>query len=224
MSACSTGELLSPPEDPRARFSPAAERNWAPIWAALRDALPASGTILELASGSGQHLARFSRLAPTLRFQPSDASPEALESVEAWRDTAGVENLAAPLLLDLLDPRWVKVAAAAGPFQGALAFNLIHIAPWEVSEALFSGLSMLLPEGAPLFLYGPYRVAGEPFAPSNEAFDLSLRERDPRWGVRELAALEAAATPQFILEARTPLPANNQLLRWRRCEDGAERR
>ena len=95
-----------------------------------------------------------------------------------------------------------------------MAFNLIHISPWEVSESLFSGLAELLPEGAPLFLYGPYRIAGEPFAPSNEAFDRSLRERDPRWGVRELEALEVAAGQRFTLEARAALPANNQLLRW----------
>ena len=216
MSAFAAGQF-SPPEDHRARFSPAAERNWAPIWAALHSALPSSGKILELASGSGQHLARFSRLAPTLRFQPSDVSPEALASIEAWRSAADAKNLAAPLLLDLLDPRWVKAAAAAGPFQSAMAFNLIHISPWEVSEALFSGLAELLPEGAPLFLYGPYRIAGEPFAPSNESFDRSLRERDPRWGVRDLEKLKGAAGPRFILEARTALPANNQLLRWRRC-------
>ena len=216
MSEFTAGQF-SPPEDIRARFSPAAERNWAPIWETLHDALPANGTLLELASGSGQHLARFARLAPALRFQPSDASPEALASIEAWRSAADAKNLAAPLLLDLLDPCWVKAAAAAGPFQGAMAFNLIHISPWEVSESLFSGLAELLPEGAPLFLYGPYRIAGEPFAPSNEAFDRSLRERDPRWGVRELEALEVAAGQRFTLEARAALPANNQLLRWRRC-------
>lgn len=207
-------KLLSPPSDPRARFSPAAERNLEPIWAEIEPWLPARGRVLELASGSGQHLAHFALRRPALTFIPSDPDLTARQSVEAWRACAAAENLESPIALDLSREEW---SAGLSPVDAALAVNLIHIAPWVVTEQLFTGLAQLLPAGAPLFTYGPYRVAGEPFAPSNAAFDASLRARDPRWGVRALDAVQSVAEiTGFHLEARAALPANNFLLRWRR--------
>ncbi|MEE2643976.1 MAG: DUF938 domain-containing protein [Myxococcota bacterium] len=204
---------LSPPPDPRARFSPAAERNLEPIWTEIEPWLPAQGCLLELASGSGQHLAHFALRRPSLTFLPSDPDPSARQSVEAWRAQAAANNLEPPIALDLTCASWSE---ALPPIDAALAVNLIHIAPWVVTEQLFIGLSQHLPAGAPLFTYGPYRVAGEPFAPSNVAFDASLRARDPRWGVRALDAVQSVAEATgFHLEARTALPANNFLLRWR---------
>jgi SAM-dependent methyltransferase len=190
--------------------APATARNREPIREVLARELPASGTVLEIASGSGEHAVAFARAFPGVTWQPSDADPGALDSIAAWRDEAALPNLAAPLPLDV---------TAAWPLARAdaiVCINMVHIAPWEAALALFAGAGRLLAPGALLLLYGPYRFDGAFTAPSNAAFDQSLRARDPRWGVRDVADLTAAAAAhQLALRDTVALPANNHALVFR---------
>ena len=193
-------------------FAPAAERNREPILEVLRRVLPQAGTVLEIASGTGQHAAFFAERLPTLRWQPSDVSPDALRSIEAWVAELGRENFLSPIELDVLQQTW-----SVGSADAILCINMIHISPWEAAEALFRGASALLDEGAPLITYGPYRLHGRHTAPSNAAFDRSLRSRDPRWGVRDVDELAVLAGRMgFSLEERVEMPANNMTLVWKR--------
>lgn len=194
-----------------ALHAPATARNREPILAVLREVLPAHGTVLEVASGTGEHAAYFAAALPTLTWQPSDRESSALGSIAAHRARAGVPNLAAPVYLDLMGT-WPLAAADA-----LVAINVIHISPWEATLALFAGASRVLPVGAPLITYGPYRVGGAHVAPSNEAFDGSLRARDPRWGVRDVEEVGAVADAAgFSLERQVAMPANNFTLVFRR--------
>jgi SAM-dependent methyltransferase len=194
------------------RRAPATERNREPLAAVLREMLPASGTVLEVASGTGEHAVYFARLFPGLLWQPSDPDPEALASIRAWRGEAGLGNLLAPLRLDAAAERWPVAAADA-----ILCVNMVHISPWAATAGLMRGAGRLLPAGAPLVLYGPYRRAGAPTAPSNEAFDESLKSRDPQWGLRELEAVAAeAAQYGFRLDRLFEMPANNLTVVFRR--------
>ncbi|HYE26810.1 MAG TPA: DUF938 domain-containing protein [Allosphingosinicella sp.] len=187
------------------RIAPAAGRNREPIAAVLREALPASGMVLEVASGTGEHAAFFAALFPRLLWQPSDPDPDALASIRAWREEAGRANLLEPVWLDASAESWPVAAADA-----ILCVNMVHISPWEATVGLMRGAGRLLPPGAPLILYGPYRRAGVPTAPSNEAFDASLRARDPQWGLRALEAVEAQAERNGLrLERVIEMPANN---------------
>jgi SAM-dependent methyltransferase len=187
------------------RRAPATERNREPIAAVLREVLPERGMLLEIASGTGEHAAYFSELFPDLAWQPSDPDPEALASIEAWRAEAGVPNLLEPLRLDAAAPAWPVEAADA-----ILCINMVHISPWAATEGLMRGAGRLLPPGGPLILYGPYRRAGVPTAPSNAAFDQSLRSRDPRWGLRELERMSAEAGANGLaFEQILEMPANN---------------
>lgn len=199
-------------------FAPAAERNREPILEVLARVLPRSGLVLEVASGTGQHASYFSERLPTLRWQPSDASPEALQSIEAWIAEVGRQNLLPPLELDARSETWPIREADA-----LLCINMIHISPWETTAGLFQGASALLGPGAHLITYGPYRLHGGHTAPSNAAFDESLRSRDPRWGVRDIDELtELGARTGFFLEERVDMPANNMTLVWtRRPQEGA---
>ncbi len=200
---------MSAPDE--ALHAPATTRNREPILAVLREVLPARGTVLEVASGTGEHAAYFAAALPELTWQPSDREPSALGSIAAHRARVGVPNLAAPLHLDLVGT-WPVVAADA-----LVAINMIHISPWEATLALFAGASRVLPSGAPLVTYGPYRVGGGHIAPSNEAFDASLRARDPQWGVRDVEEVGAVADEAgFSLERRVAMPANNFTLVFRR--------
>jgi hypothetical protein len=193
-------------------FAPAAERNRQPILDVLRRVLPRSGVVLEVASGTGQHAAFFSEHLPLLQWQPTDATPEALHSIESWVAEENRDNLLPPVELDVRWPRWPIVEADA-----MLCINMIHISPWETAEALFMGAQKLLAEGSPLITYGPYRLHGEHTAPSNEAFDQSLRSRNPRWGVRDIDNLnELAGRAGFALNERVDMPANNMTLVWTR--------
>jgi len=190
---------------PAALHFPATRRNREPIRAALAEVLPASGTVLEIASGSGEHAAWFAPLFPDLTWQPTDRDPTLLASIAAHAAAAGAANLAPPLALDVADRPWPVSAADA-----AVAINLIHIAPWGICLALLAGAAAVLPPGAPLFLYGPFRRGGRHTAPSNEAFDRSLRAQDPAWGVRDLEAVAAAAEAEgFRLDRVIEMPANN---------------
>ena len=194
------------------RHAPAAERNREPIAAVLGEALPERGLVLEVASGTGQHAAWFAGLFPHLRWQPSDPDPEALASIRAWREESGLANLLEPVLLDASAEAWPVEAADA-----ILCINMVHISPWVATVGLMLGAGRLLAPGSPLLLYGPYRRAGVPTAPSNEAFDFSLRARDPRWGLRELKAVAAEAERHGLrFERLFEMPANNVTVVFRR--------
>jgi len=183
------------------RFAPATQRNREPIRDVLARELPASGIVLELASGSGEHAVFMAAAFQHLTWQPTDLDPEALESIAAWRDEAALPNLRAPLRLDATDAQWPISEAAA-----VTCCNMIHISPWEATLGLFAGSARLLAPGALLYLYGPYRFDGAFTAPSNEEFDRSLRSRDPSWGFRDVKDPEAA-TSGFTLGGKTGWPA-----------------
>ncbi|MEY4270434.1 MAG: hypothetical protein RLZZ58_1650, partial [Pseudomonadota bacterium] len=164
------------------RFAPATLRNRDAIAEALADVLPPAGRVLEIASGSGEHIVHFAARFPALHWQPSDPDPAALASIAAWAAESGCANVAPPLHIDAAASDW-PVASA----DTLLCINMIHIAPWEACEGLMAGAGRLLHPGAPLILYGPFVEGDVPTAPSNEAFDASLRSRAPGWGLRDRA-------------------------------------
>ena len=183
------------------RSAPHVARNAVPIVEVLRGVLPESGLVLEVASGSGEHVLHFAREFPNLRFQPSDPEP----APESWRAEAELANLLPALALDVLAAEWPVAAADA-----ILCINMIHVSPWTATQGLMRGAGRLLAPGAPLYLYGPYRQAGVETAPSNEAFDFSLRARDPEWGLRDAEAVVAEAEAcGFRLDRIVTMPANN---------------
>lgn len=178
--------------------------------------LPPAGKVLEVASGTGEHAVFFARRIPHLIWQPSDPDPAALESIAAWADEAGLANLLRPLHLDATDAPWPVTRADA-----LVCINMVHISPWEATEGLFAGAARLLGTGAPLVLYGPYREADLPTAPSNEAFDASLKARNPQWGLRQVESVDRLARSQgFTRRARHAMPANNLVLVYRRQPAG----
>lgn len=192
--------------------SPAAERNKEPILEVLRRVLPATGTVLEIASGTGQHIVHFARGVPGLTWQPSEPDSDLRAAIAARVAAAGLPNLRAPLALDVCAARWPIEQAAA-----VVCINLIHIAPWAVAEALLARAGELLAAGAVLVLYGPYLRGGMHTAPSNAAFDASLRRRDPQWGVRDLDSVTAAAAANgFELREIVAMPANNLTVTFQR--------
>jgi hypothetical protein len=197
------------------RSAPHVARNAGPIADVLAEILPARGLVLEVASGTGEHSLHFAQTFPKLLWQPSDPEPAALRSIEAWRAESGLFNLLPPVALDVRAAEWPVLEADA-----ILCINMVHISPWPATLGLMRGAGRLLEEGALLYLYGPYRRAGVETAPSNEAFDESLRARDPEWGLRELEAVEAeAGTHGLLLDRIVEMPANNLSLVFRR---GAE--
>jgi len=185
------------------RHAPATMRNREAITDVLETVLPATGTVLEVASGSGEHCAYFAGRFPKLDWQPSDPDPTARASIAAW--CRGLTNTRPPLDLDAATPEWPPLP---GPAAAILCINMVHISPWEATLGLLAGAARILQPGAPLFLYGPYRRAGHPTAPSNEAFDASLKSRNPHWGLRNLEDVVAAATG-FALDRVVEMPANN---------------
>lgn len=192
--------------------APATARNRDPILEVLRAVLPARGRVLEIASGSGEHVVHFAVDLPALTFVPSDPNAEARASIAAWTAETGVGNVVAPMALDAACPPWPIDHADA-----IVCINMIHISPWAATEGLFAGASAILPAGAPLCLYGPYKRNGRHTAPSNETFDGWLRGQNPEWGVRDLervADLADAAGfgPPEIVE----MPANNLVVIFRR--------
>jgi SAM-dependent methyltransferase len=185
--------------------SPAAERNKQPILDAIRPRLPAAGTVLEIASGTGQHIVHFARAVPAITWQPTEADEQLLATVTRRVRAAALANLCTPLRLDVLGSEWPVQTADA-----IVCINMIHIAPWAATEALILGAARVLARGAPLFLYGPYRRDGRHTAPSNEAFDRSLRTRNPDWGVRDLDDVARRANLHgFELAEVVEMPANN---------------
>ena len=198
---------------PAARTSPSTAHNREPILEVLRPRLPAAGAVLEIAAGAGEHAAYFAAALPGLSWRPTDPDPEALASIAAWRDHAGLANLAEPARLDASDPdTW-----PAGIVDAVVNINMIHISPWAAAEGLAAGAGRVLAASGMLFLYGPYVEAGVPTAPSNLAFDQSLKSRDPAWGLRRLDTVtDLAARHGLELVERIAMPANNLSLVFRR--------
>jgi len=193
------------------RHAPATGRNRAPILAVLERVLPQAGTVLEVASGTGEHAVAFAGAFPRLAWQPSDPDAGARESIAAWRAAAALPNLLPPVALDAAAAHW-----PIGRADAMLCINMIHIAPWSACLGLMAGARRLLGPGAPLYLYGPYLRADVETAPGNLAFDRSLRTSNPDWGVRHLADVEAAAAG-FRLTEIVEMPANNLSLVFRRA-------
>ena len=183
----------------------AAERNKGPILEVLRRVLPEEGLILEIASGTGQHVLHFAAALPELTWQPSDADPEMRKLISANVGAVNLSNINTVLELDVLKTPWPVSEADA-----LLCINMIHISPWAATVALFDGARDTLSAEDVLFLYGPYRRDDRHTAPSNESFDASLRSRDPQWGVRDLEEVERTAElAGYILEEVVAMPANN---------------
>ncbi|WP_374411302.1 DUF938 domain-containing protein [Novosphingobium colocasiae] len=200
------------PADARLHY-PATARNRDAILAVLRDELPGTGTVLEIASGSGEHALAFAVAMPHLIWQPSDPEAAARASISGWIAAEGTANLLLPLALDATDPHaWPHMLADA-----VLCINMIHISPWQATLGLMAGAARLLAPGAPLITYGPYRRDGIDLEPSNAAFDADLRRRDARWGLRTVEEVAQAALDQGLVLARTvAMPANNLSLVFRR--------
>lgn len=199
---------------PGALASPAVARNTQPILDILKAHLPAEGRILEIASGSGEHAVAFARALPRTTWTPSDPSEQARASIAAWAAEAKLANLKAALALDAVDPDgWPPLDA-----QVIVCINMIHISPWSATEGLITGAGRVLPDpGGLLVLYGPFRETDVSLAPSNAAFDESLRSRDPAWGLRDRDAVIAEALKHGLhLTRRVEMPANNLMLLFRK--------
>jgi SAM-dependent methyltransferase len=206
---------MNPPD-----FSPSAEQNKHPILEKLRQLLPAQGAALEIASGTGQHAAWFASHLPGWRWQPTEAQPSSLSSIRAHAAQAGLGNVLAPLLLDVCADGWLPTHPGATQTPGfdlIFCANMLHISPRETGAALMRGSARHLTPDGMLVTYGPYFENAVATAPSNLAFDESLRERNPAWGVRRREDLEREAQAFGLhLSERHAMPANNLLLVWRR--------
>jgi len=195
------------------REAPAAARNRGPIADVLADELPPAGLVLEIASGTGEHVIHFAERFPQLQWQPSDPDAEALASIAAWIADSGLGNIAPPLQID--------ASAAAWPVEHAdaiVCINMVHISPTAASEGLLAAAGRLLPQGAPLVLYGPWLEDHVETAESNRAFDASLKSRNPQWGLRNTAWMEDLASSHGLRRAnRVEMPANNIMLVYRKA-------
>jgi hypothetical protein len=197
--------------DPRLYHAHVA-RNRQPLLDVLARVLPATGLVLEIASGSGEHVVFFAQNLPALTWQPTDADAAALASIAAHRAAARPPNLLEPVRLDTTAQGWPVARADA-----ILCNNMIHITPWRVTEGLMAGAGRILPAGGILFLYGPYRVDGRHTAPSNQEFDGWLRSQNREWGIRDLADVVALARRHGLDLAETvAMPANNLSVIFRR--------
>ena len=194
------------------RQAPAADRNKGAILDVLRQVLPDRGQVLEIASGTGQHVVHFAAALSALSWQPSDPDSANRESIAAYVSASGLKNAAVPVALDACDPIWPVDSADA-----VVCINMIHIAPWAAAEGLFRGAARLLGDGEPLVLYGPFMRAGRHTAPSNEQFDASLKSRDEQWRVRDLDDVTALAQHHgFDPDRLVEMPANNITVVFRR--------
>jgi hypothetical protein len=211
------------------RHAPATLRNRDAIVAVLQDVLPETGLVLEIASGSGEHVVHFARAFPALDWQPSDPGPAALTSIAAWSSEAGLSNIRPPTAIDAAASVWPVDHADAilcininsdscdpqksAIYDACLCINMVHISEWAATIGLFRGCAKLLPAGAPLILYGPYLEDNVETAPSNLAFDSSLKKRNPEWGLRNVADVDrVAAEHEFKRTCRVEMPANNLML------------
>ena len=208
------------PSDTR-QYAPATARNQEPILKILLEVLPPTGTVLEISSGTGEHAIFFAPKLQPRKWIPSDPNPEARSSIAAWQQYNTANNLYPPIDLNASAPTWAIEQAELPkalqgfdlqqyPIEAIVNINMIHIAPWSACLGLMAGAGRILPPGGILYLYGPYKQNGNHTAPSNEAFDQSLRSRNPDWGVRDLEAVIAAAQAQNLsLVNLYPMPANN---------------
>lgn len=200
--------------DRRLRFA-ATERNREPILDVLKRVLPARGTVLEVASGSGEHAVYFGAALPTLQWQTSDPSEEHRESIAAWVTSARLKNVRMPLPLDACELPWPVSESDA-----VVCINMVHIAPFEACLGLLDGARVVLPPGGPLVLYGPFKRGGAHTAQSNADFDAGLRERNPSWGVRDLDEVVFEARRRHLtLDQVIEMPANNLSVIFRRAQD-----
>ena len=191
--------------------APSAERNKQPILEVLARVLPPRGLVLEIGSGTGQHVTHFAKALPDLEFQPAEMETDRHPSIAAWIRHESLGNVRPPLAIDLTRLPWpVRTADAI------ICINVIHISPWEATLALMSGAREVLLPGGVLVTYGPYRREGQHTAPSNQAFDADLKARDPSWGVRDMEEVVALAKAAGLeLEEVVPMPANNFTLVFR---------
>lgn len=203
------------PSDSAKRYAPATLRNRQPIRDVLREVLPGRGQVLEIGSGTGEHAVFFALSFPAMTWQPTDADPEFLASIAAWTAAAHLPNLRPPLHLDVEDRS--RHAVADQVFDVVISINMIHIAPWEACQGLMAHAGLALPMDGVLYLYGPFMIGGRHTAPSNAAFDDSLKAMDPRFGVRDVAAVAGeAASNGLMLDKQVQMPANNLSLIFRR--------
>lgn len=203
--------VTAPDLDAR-RSAPATLKNRGPIGDLLLPLLPRSGTVLEIASGTGEHAVHFARRAPHLVFQPSDPSPAARASIAAWTAAEGLANVRDPLALDAAGEDW-----PVGKVDAIVCINMIHISPWDATVGLMRGAGARLPADGILFTYGAYLRDDVETAPSNVAFDADLRRQDPRFGLRHLAEVAAEAAKNGLVLARVEeMPANNLSLVFRK--------
>ncbi|WP_138380529.1 DUF938 domain-containing protein [Luteithermobacter gelatinilyticus] len=195
----------------RKQTSPAAERNKGPILEVLKDTLPRYGTVLEIASGTGQHAVYFTEHLPPLLWQPTDPDPEARTSIRDWWWEVQLKNILPPLDLDVCKTPWpVEITPPPEPITSIVCINMIHISPWAACVALMEGAGRLLPPEGILYLYGPYRLDGNHTAPSNAEFDRWLKNQNPEWGVRDLGHVRQMAAKNGLEFVRTvAMPANN---------------
>jgi SAM-dependent methyltransferase len=194
-------------------YAPAAARNRQAILGVLDRHLPPRGLVLEVASGTGEHIVHFAQAHPALTFQPSDPEPQHRASIDAWSSALAVANIRPAIAVDVTAEAWPVEAADA-----LVCINMIHVAPWAAAEGLMRGAGRLLPPRGLLYLYGPYRRGGQHTAPSNAAFDADLRGRNPAWGVRDLEAVAALASAQGFGEPHiVEMPANNVSLAFRKA-------
>lgn len=212
------------PMEPDGRLDAAAfHRNHAAIWAVLQKFLDGkSGDVVEAGSGTGQHVVDFARRSPQVTWWPSDFNEAHLKSIAAWRAYSKLPNVHAPMRIDLSDPAWcaqMHDGTGPGPLLAVFCANVIHIAPWRVAEGLFAGAARYLQVNGRLFLYGPFKRGGDHTAPSNAAFDTSLRANNAEWGVRDVEAVEKLGeSVGLILVEITDMPANNLMLGFARAK------
>jgi SAM-dependent methyltransferase len=207
------------PVEPDGRLDAAAfHRNHQPIWAVLEKFLRGqTGDVLEVGSGTGQHVVHFAQHTPDIAWWPSDLNEAHLRSIAAWRTQTGLSNIRPPLRIDLTETEWFPEGNRPGQLLALFCANVIHIAPWRVAEGLIAGASRYLRGDGRLFLYGPFKRDGKHTAISNAVFDTSLRQRDPEWGVRDIGDVEKLAeSVGLALCESVPMPANNLILAFQR--------
>lgn len=193
------------------KYAPATGRNRKAILAVLKDCIPDHGTILEIASGTGQHAIYFVQQMPGLYWQPSDPDERSRNSISAWWWDVQLNNILPPLDINVQDDVWsIENVKTPQPVTSMVCINMVHISPWESTVGLIKGAARILPKGGTLYLYGPYKIDGKHTAPSNELFDISLRSQNPEWGVRDLTdVIKLAAENGLSLVKTIDMPANN---------------
>lgn len=191
------------------QYAPATQRNRKPILEILTKILSDQSNVLEIASGTGEHAVFFASHLNSCHWIPSDINYLSRESIIAWKNSVGINNLDTPLIIDVTEDQWIEKLAGF-KIDAIVNINMIHIAPWVACLSLMNGAGKILPPGGILYLYGPYKRNGKHTAPSNANFDRSLRDRNDQWGVRDLeAVIEAASLAKLRLRQVIEMPANN---------------